>query len=465
MRKTKIITTIGPASDNYKTLKSLINNGANVIRINFSHGNQQSHLNTINLVKQLREELNLPIAIMVDTRGPEVRIEDFENSTQKIIKGQLFSFYKSHTLGNSEGISVNVPSALENLKKGNIILANDGLIKFRVISNTKNTVKCKALNSGTLSSKKSLNLKGITLNLPYISSADKEDLIFAFQNQCDYVACSFVNSKEDISQIKDLMKSCNYECKIISKIESEYGLKNIEEILDISDGIMVARGDLGVEISHTKLPFIQRNLIEQARKHNKIVIVATEMLESMITNLRPTRAETSDIATAVYSGTSAIMLSAETATGQNPDKVVKTMADIAEQAEKDMDFEKLFDDKNYETKDMTDIISDLCVKASFKTKAKAIVVYTDAGKYANNLSKYLPKCPIIAITENQKTFYSLSLVRGVNPIMIKKSKLEIFDLATNIVKEYNFAKEQDKIIVATGTTDKLNNVIKVSIID
>lgn len=465
MRKTKIIATLGPATKNYKDLKSVILNGANVIRINFSHGNIQDYEESFNLIKQVREDLNLPVAIMVDTRGPEVRVKTFEDGSGILKKNSLFTLYGYAKQGDNNGVSVTEPKCLKNLKKGDLILANDGLIKLTVIENKGFEVVCKVTSGGVLSNNKGLNFRNVDLNLPYISDSDKKDLIWAFKNGCDIVSASFVNSADDVRDIKKLMKDNSYNCKIIAKIESLQGIKNIEEILQVSDGIMVARGDLGVELPHAKLPKIQMDLIDIAIAEGKTVIVATEMLESMINNPRPTRAETIDVANAVYNGTSAVMLSAETAVGKYPDKAVKTMAEICVQAEKDINLKKIFFNSEFDNYDITDILSHSATSTAFKLDAKAIVLYTDTGKTASMIARYKPSSPIIAITDNEQTYHYLNMEWNVLPIYSKITNVDIFELACTIAKEEKLAKENDLIIVTTGTTDKINNVMKICTIE
>lgn len=461
MRKTKIVATLGPATDNHKALRSLITSGANVIRINFSHGKQETHQKSINLIKQVRNELGIPIGIMVDTRGPEVRVKTFENGSGILKKNSIFTLYGYEKMGTNNGVSVTEPQSLKNLQKGNIILANDGLIKLTVIENKGFEVVCKVNSSGILSDNKGLNFKGVDLNLPYISKKDKEDLIWAFKNECDLISASFVNSSNDIKELKKLMKEHKYSCKIIAKIESTKGIKNIDEILEEADGIMVARGDLGVEIPLSKLPKIQMDLISTAVRKGKTVIVATEMLESMIKNPRPTRAETVDVANAVYNGASAVMLSAESAVGSYPEKAVKTMSEICAVTERDISYKEHFFGTIFENYDLTDVLSHSATSCSFKLDVKAIVLYTSTGKTASMIARYKPDTPIIAITDNAQTYNYLSMEWNVLPIFSKIGDIDIFDLACTIAKEENIADIGDRIIVTTGTTDKLDNVMKI----
>lgn len=461
MRKTKIVATLGPATNNYKSLKSIIQSGANVIRVNFSHGNIEQYQASFDLIKQVRSELKVPVAIMVDTRGPEVRVKNFEGGSGILKKNSTFTLYGYQKEGSNEGVAVTEPKCLANLKKGGIILANDGLIKLTVLENKGYEVVCKVTSGGVLSDNKGLNFKNTPLNLPYISKKDQEDLIWAFKNGCDIVSASFVNSANDIRQLKKLMHEHKYSCKIISKIESLSGIRNIQEILDISDGIMVARGDLGVELPQSKLPRIQMDLINSAIEKGKSVIVATEMLESMINSPRPTRAETVDVANAVYNGASAVMLSAETAVGNYPDKTVKTMAEICSQAEKDIAYKKMFFGTIFNTDGVSDVLGHSATSCSFKLNTKAIVLYTNSGKTASMMTRFKPNAPIIAITNNPQTFNYLSLEWNILPIYTKIEGIDIFDLANTIAKEVKVAKPGDLIIVTTGSTDQLNNVMKV----
>ena len=461
MRKTKIVATLGPATNDYKSLKSIIQNGANVIRINFSHGSKESRQESIDLIKQLRNELKLPVAIMADTRGPEVRVATFEGGSGILRKGKPFTFYGYAKEGSNDGVAVTEPKCLGGLKKGNTILANDGLIRLTVVENKGYEVVCKVMSGGVLSDNKGLTLKDTPLNLPYISKKDREDLIWAFKNGVDMIAASFVSSADDVRELKKLMHENRYSCRIISKIESATGIKNIQEILDISDGIMVARGDLGVELPPSRLPKIQMDLINAANEKGKTVIVATEMLESMIKNPRPTRAETVDVANAVYNGASAVMLSAETAVGNYPDKAVKMMAEICSQAEKDLPLKKQFFTTTFHTKDPTEILSHSATSCAFKLDTKAIVLYTKSGKTASIMTKFKPNAPIVAITDNPQTYHYLSMEWNVMPIFSKISNVDIFTLATTVAKGVKLAKPGDNIIVTTGTTDTLSTVMKI----
>lgn len=463
MRKTKIIGTLGPSSSDYKSFKALVQAGLNVARINLSHGNQEQHQSTIDVVKQVRSDLNTPVSIMIDTRGPECRVKTFDGGEVNLKNGQLFTLYNYDTVGDINGVSVTEPTCLKDIPVNTTILANDGLIVTKVIENTKDGLKLKVVSGGILKNNKGLTFKGYTPNLPYLSEKDKTDLIWAFKNECEYVALSFVTKKQDVLQIKELMDKCNYHCKIISKIESMEGVKNLQEILEVCDGIMVARGDLGVEVPYFKVPAIQTELIQKSRIHGKITIVATEMLESMINNPRPTRAEASDVATAVKEGASAVMLSAETSVGKYPVKAVKTMSEICVQTEHDIDYFETINDFLFKSDDITDILTYSAVNASFNLKSKAIMVFTSKGKMANFVSRFLPQSKIIAITDNKITYNALALVWGVTPIYQNTfNDHYIFEQATEIAKEYNLVKPNDNVLVVTGTTDIHSNIIKIA---
>lgn len=465
MKKTKIIATLGPSSSNQKILKKMIENGLNVARINFSHGTPKTNQATIDLIKEVRTKLNASLSIMVDTRGPEVRVKTFEDGYVTLKKGQEFALWSENKLGNQTGVAITEPSILPRIKVGDIILANDGLIVLKVVSKGLNYVTTKVQTGGKLSNNKGLTFKDFDLKLPYISEKDRKDLIWAFKNKCDYVACSFVTCKQDILEIKKLMEKCKYSCKIIAKIESSLGIKNLNEILDVCDGVMVARGDLGVEYPVSKLPGLQTQILKVARDKQKISIVATEMLESMIHNPRPTRAEVSDVANAIRECASAIMLSAETSVGEYPDIAVKTMTDIAMETEKEIDYENII--SHTKIKDtMANITTTTAIKISHKLNTKAIAICTSHGKMANYISTLLPKCNIYAITNNQNTYYQMGLLRGVLPIYLPKfDEKNIFTHISDELLKQKLVKKGDNIVLVTGTTDEFSNVVKINTID
>lgn len=465
MKKTKIIATLGPSSTNVKTLKTLVENGLNVARINFSHGTPETNQKTIDLVKDVRQKLSVPLSIMVDTRGPEVRVKTFEDGYANLVKGQLFTLFAQNKLGNETGVAITEPSILPRLSVGDTILANDGLIVLKVTKIGEGQVVTKVQTGGKLSNNKGLTFKNFDLKLPYISERDRKDLVWAFKNKCDYVACSFVTCKQDILEIKKLMEKCKYSCKIIAKIESSLGIKNLVEILETCDGVMVARGDLGVEYPVSKLPSLQTQIIKTARDMRKISIVATEMLESMIHNPRPTRAEVSDVANAIREGASAIMLSAETSVGEYPDKAVKTMYDIATETEKELDYETLYT-KTKIKDNIANITTTMAIKTTYKLPTKAIAICTSKGKMATYISTLLPKCDIYAITNNQETYYQMGLLRGVLPIYLPKfDETKIFSNINDELLKQKLVKRGDNIVLVTGTTDEFSNVVKINTIN
>ena len=465
MKKTKIIATLGPSSSNQKVLKEMIASGLNVARINFSHGNLEDNQQKVDLVKSVRESLKSPLSIMVDTRGPEVRVKKFKNDSITLKRGQQFSLYAEDKLGDENGVSITEPSILPRLKIDDVILANDGLITLKVVSKSKGVVTTKVVTGGKLSNNKGLTFKDFDLKLPFISERDRQDLIWAFNNKCDYVACSFVTSKQDIIEIKKLMQQCNYSCKIIAKIESSLGIKNLVEILEVCDGVMVARGDLGVEYPVSKLPSLQTHILKTARDMRKISIVATEMLESMIHNPRPTRAEVSDVANAIREGSNAIMLSAETSVGEHPVKAVKTMSEIAFEIENELDYENLY--TNTKIKDsMANITTTSAINITYKLPTRAIAICTSHGKMANYIASLLPKCDIYAITNNQNTYYQMGLLRGVLPIYLPKfDETQIFNNINDELLSQKLVKKGDNIVIVTGTTDQFSNVVKINTIN
>lgn len=451
MSKTKIICTLGPASNLENIIRQLANSNMNCARINLSHGSCEENLPVVNLVKKVRQKLNKPIAIMFDTKGPEIRIGKFENGKVFLKKGNIFKITTKDVLGNEEIVSCSYKNICNDVKIGTKILVNDGLVVLKVVNISDDTLETKVLTGGKLTNKKSMFLPNTTLHLPFLSEQDKKDLKFAVECDADYIAASFVSCKEDVIQLKNYLNKLGGKgIKIISKIESLRGVKNIDEILDVSDGIMVARGDLGVEISIEKLPQIQKSLIQRANEKGKLAITATEMLESMIEKTRPTRAEVCDVANAVFDGSSAIMLSGETAIGVNPANVVKTMEKIANSAEK-----SLKNTTNIVVKkalDVTDSISHSTTIISNEIDAKAIVVFTVEGHTARKVARFRPKKPILAFTISNKVYNQLALYYNVCPQKCKEFSTieELLVIATKTVKKLHFAKNGDNIVISAG---------------
>ncbi len=465
MRKTKIIGTIGPASSNYQTLKELALAGLNVVRINLSHATLEGMNGILENVKRIRQELNIPLPIMIDTRGPEIRVKKFKNGEVKIKKGQIFTFTGRDVEGTEEIVSFNEPEIVKCIKPNNKILAVNGLISFKVLEVNGTEVKTKALNSGIIANHKSLSIPGIKFNTPYLNDLDKKDILWAVENDIDFVAASFVNSKQDVYDLRKFLNEHGSTIKIISKIESALGVKNLDEIIEASDGIMVARGDLGVEVPISKLPELQKMIIKKTRDIGKVVITATEMLESMIYNNRPTRAEVSDVANAVYDGTSVVMLSGETAAGKYPVEAVKQMAKIAEETEKHINYAKRFNNANVKLKSITDVISHSAVNASFLQKIKSIVVFTNSGESARMVSRFRPSSTILGATPDEKVFRQLELSWGVLPVLtpVYNSTDEMFSIANSFVKNLNLAHVSDLIVITCGTPKQpgCTNLIKI----
>lgn len=451
MVKTKIVCTLGPACSSEKMIKKMINASMDCARINMSHGTPESVLPYIEKVKKLRKETKRPIAIMIDTKGPECRIGEFKNGEAFLKKGQIFTLYNGNILGDENGVSYSYKKLFEDVKVGSKILVNDGLIVLKVLEIENKNIKTKVIFGGKLTNRKSMFLPGVKLSIPFLTNVDKNDLKFACEQNVDFVAASFVSGKDDVISLRNFLnKNGGENIKIISKIESAVGVKKIEEIIEESDGIMVARGDLGVEMPIEKLPSLQKMIIEKTLEKGKLTITATEMLESMTKSVRPTRAEVSDVANAVFDKTGAIMLSGETSVGINPENVVKTMASIAKSAEENKKFISLSTDFS-----RRNAVESLCHSACLLAKevdAKAIVCFTSTGKTALLMSKFRPCQPILAITMDEKVYNQLALCYNVESKMSKMLKTmdKLIAEANTQVQECGFAKSGDKIIITTG---------------
>lgn len=455
-RKTKIVATIGPATSNYKTIKQLVSSGVDVIRINVSHGNRKENQEKINFVKSVRKSLKgKSLPIMLDTRGPEIRIGRFENGKVTLSKNATFTFTAdTEYLGTHEKVAIKQADIIKDIKVGHVILANNGLLSFKVLTVSQNEIICKVRDGGELSNNKSLFIPNLEHSLPYLNEEDKSDILWAIENDVEYLAASFVSCKSDITELKKFLQENSANIEIIAKIENKLSVKNIDEIIETADGIMVARGDLGVEIAQEKLPQLQKKLIKKANLAGKIVITATEMLESMINSPRPTRAETSDVANAVYDGTSAVMLSGETAIGKYANSAVNTMAKICLETEKNIDFKTRFENREQTATNVSNVMSDAAVHVSFMLKEiKAIVVYTDSGHTAKMLSRFYPQCPIIALTPNEIPYNRMSLIWGVTPVLSKKctSADELIDTINTLLVSKKIIKPGDTILIGSGS--------------
>jgi len=453
VRKTKIICTIGPKTEDETVLRELMLAGMNVARLNFSHENYEAHERRIKLIKALREELNLPIAIMLDTRGPEIRIKTFENSKVVLEKGQKFTLTTEDIVGNNERVSITFKKLPLCVNPDTAILLNDGLIELKVLSVTKTEIVCAVVEGGVLSNNKSINIPNCHIEMPYLSKKDEEDLLFGIKQDVDYIAMSFVRSADDIKEVRNLLnRNGGEEIEIIAKIENHEGVNNIDDILRYSDGIMVARGDMGVEIPFEQLPSIQKNIIKKCFRAGKKVITATQMLESMIHAPKPTRAEISDIANAVFDGTSAIMLSGETAVGDYPLQTLKTMASIASYAESTINYKKNFSALEMEIKNISDAVSHATCAAAMDLNAAAILVVTQSGLTARMISSFRPGPPIIAVTTSKKVFHKLSLSWGVVPALgtMQENTDLLFAHAIDCAKKTGIVKKGDIVVITAG---------------
>jgi len=457
MKKTKIIGTIGPVSENYNILKQLVQNGLNCIRINMSHAYYEECINRINIVRKVSKELNSNIGILIDTKGPELRTGDFKNGEVTLTKDSIVYVTNEEILGDENKFTIRYPNLINDIKKGNTILLNNGLVKLSVVEVNKTDIKCLVENTGVIKNKRSVNLPGVKLSIPFLSEKDMEDINFAIKNDVDFIALSFVSCKEDILEVKEILKENNNDhIQLISKIENQMAVDNINDILEVSDGIMVARGDLGVEVPLEQLPSIQKNLVKLANETGKICIVATEMLASMEYSPRPTRAEVSDVANAIIEGTDAIMLSGETASGNFPVETVTIMSKIAEETEQRFKKDKLsFDGEEHS---VTKVIASSVVDASLKLNCRNIVACTTSGYTARMVSKYRPNCIIIATSQNAKTVRSLVLNYGIYPVLVPNftNTDDIVQNAIEVSKEINNLKKDDTIIITGGFPN--NNV-------
>lgn len=467
MRKTKVICTIGPACEDAKVLSEMCYAGMNVARLNFSHGSHEEHQKKIDLIKATREKLDMPIAIMLDTKGPEYRIGTFENGRIKLDDGDSFIFTTDDVVGNEKRVSVNYDKLMENLNVGDIILVNNGLVIFEVEKIEGSNAYCKVLAGGELSNKKSMNFPDKVMKHDFLSDQDKEDLLFGIKNDVDFVAASFVSCKKDIKEMREFLdENGGTDIDIIAKIENRAGVDNIEEICEIADGIMIARGDLGVEIPAIEVPSVQKYLIKKCRLLGKRVITATEMLESMIYNPRPTRAELSDVANAVYDGTSAVMLSGETASGKYPVAAVKNMVDTLSFTEKNMDYEKQFKTTEFTIKSNIDAVSHATCAMAIDVNAKCIIVNSLTGKTARMVSRF--RCPvdIIGMTTSRKSFRKLNMSWGVTPVLCEKydNMEEMFNNDLVKAEEVFHLVKGDNVVLTGGLVDGNSgntNLIKV----
>lgn len=470
MRMTKIVVTLGPATDSREVLRDILLAGANVCRINFSHGNPEEWLSRITLVNELRDELDIPVALLADTRGPEVRVGMFREEAVELTAGDNFILTTAACEGDARRVSVTYDGLPRDVRRGTRILLDDGLIELKVESVTDTEISTTIINGGSISSKKSINVPSIRLSLPFISSKDRADFRFIAENSFDFIAASFTQSAQDVQQLREELHRLNAShIRIISKIENAEGVSNMNAILEASDGVMVARGDMGVEIALEELPIIQKALIKSAYESGKHVITATQMLESMIHNPRPTRAETSDVANAIYDGTSAIMLSGETAKGKYPVEAVRTMARIAERTERDIDYRKrFFRQESEKLTTVANAISHATVTTAHDLSARAILTLTKSGMTARHISRYRPACPIISCTVEPLIQRQLNLAWGVVPLLMEEqsSTEALFSRAVEILMQKGLVEEGDLVAITAGSLgiSGTTNLLKVHVV-
>ena len=470
MRKTKIICTIGPACSDEATLRKMCLAGMNVARLNFSHGSHQEHLARIRMLQKVREELGVPLAIMLDTKGPEYRIGCFENGKIELKEGDLFTLTTRDVPGNQEMVSVSYKDLCAQLQPGDRVLINNGLLVLEVLETDPEKTRCRVLTGGVLSDRKSMSFPGHVFSHEYLSEQDKADILFGAENDVDFIACSFVSRKEDLIAVHDFLTAHNISgIDLIAKIENRAGVDHLEEICAHCDGVMVARGDLGVEIPYEELPAIQKHMITKARMLGKRVITATEMLESMINNIRPTRAEISDVANAVYDGTSAIMLSGETAAGKYPVQAVEAMSRIALETEKDIRYDKRFRTAEFKMQNVVDAISHAVCGMSIDIGAKVIVVCSLSGRTVRMVSRFRAPADILGVTTDVKGWRKLALSWGVTPALSERfdSTDVLFFNAKNQARQVFGLEKGERIVISGGLANGVSgntNLIKAEVI-
>lgn len=464
MRRTKIICTIGPASESEEKLRELMLAGMNVARFNFSHGTHEEQKIKFERVDRVRRELGLPVATLLDTKGPEIRLRDFKDGKVELEAGQTFTLTTENILGTKEKAAITYKNLKNDISEGTTILIDDGLIEMNVEKIEGEDIVCRVINGGFVSNHKGVNVPGAVLSMPYISEADKADILFGVEKGFEFLAASFARTKDDILQVRKILNEKKSNMKIIAKIENMQGIENMEEILSVSDGVMVARGDMGVEVPLEEVPILQKKMIKMAVTHGKHVITATQMLESMIKNPRPTRAEATDIANAIYDGTTAIMLSGESAAGLYPVEAVKTMAKIAESAEHDIDYRSRLARYSEDKRDITTAIAYATCSTAMDLNAAAIITVTMSGFSAESVSRYKPGCMIIGCTVNARVCRQLNLLWGVNPLLIGEEELPetLFADAVAEARRAGYVKKGDIVVLTAGVplgiTGKTNTI-------
>ena len=470
MRKTKIICTLGPSTDKEGVLRDLIANGMNVARFNFSHGSHEEHLGRLEKLKALREELGKPVAALLDTKGPEIRLKDFKNGVENLVAGQTFTLTTRDVEGTNEICSITYKDLPMDVEPNGTIMLDDGLIKLQIQTVNDTDIVCTVLNSGKIKNKKGVNVPGVHLSMPYMSQCDKDDIIFGIQQGYDFIAASFVRTAQDVYDIRNLLNQYDSNIRIIAKIENREGVNNIDSILAAADAVMVARGDLGVEIDFTELPGIQKTIIDRSFSFGKPIVTATQMLDSMIVNPRPTRAEISDVANAIYDGTSAIMLSGETAAGAYPVEALKTMSAIAERTEQEgFHLRGRTMDSNPGKISVSDATAHAACLTARDVNAAAIVTVSESGTTARLLSKYRPQQPIIACVMREQVQRQLSLSWGITPLMMSlaHSTDELIEMSTALAKENGYLHNGELAVVTAGVpvgVSGTTNMIKIHMV-
>ncbi len=471
MRKTKIVCTLGPSTDDPKVLKQLMLAGMDVARFNFSHGTHREHLDRLKAVKRTRTELGLYVATMMDTKGPEIRIGRFKESPVYLKQGDKFILTTKDVEGTQDMVSVLYKNFPSDVKAGTRVLFDDGLVEMTVDKVDGDEVYLTVMNNGKLSNNKSINLPGVKSSMPFVSEKDKQDILFAIENEFDFMALSFTRSKEDVLEVRKILEENNCtSMRLIAKLENGEGVDNIDEILEAADAVMVARGDMGVEIDFTEIPKIQKDIIDKCYRSGKPAITATQMLDSMIEKPRPTRAEVTDVANSIYDGTSAIMLSGETAAGKYPVEAVKTMAAIAEATESNIDYNKQLRERDYGAGlSITDSVAHAACAIAMDINAQAIVTVTQSGSTARNISKYRPGLPIIGCTDTEQTCRQLALSWGVTPVLMTtvRSTDELIDLSIAAAQREKLLKEGDLVVVTAGVPVGVSgstNILKAQVV-
>ncbi|MCL1952152.1 MAG: pyruvate kinase [Oscillospiraceae bacterium] len=472
MRKTKIVATLGPASSNAETMRAMLEAGVNVVRLNFSHGTHESHAEAIALLRQVRDAMGLPAAVMLDTKGPEIRIGLLEGGQALLETGGRFTLTTEPITGNAARASVSYRELPAQVAAGTRLLLDDGKLALRALRAAGTELECEVETGGLLKDHKSVNIPGSRLAMPYLSEADKADLLFGIAQDVDFVAASFVRRRDDVVLLRKFLDyHGGHSIRIISKIENLEGIENFDEILAVSDGIMVARGDMGVEVEYERLPGLQKRFIKACYSAGKMAITATQMLESMVSSPNPTRAEITDVANAVFDGTSAVMLSAESAVGQYPVRAVEVMGRIASQAETDAFAQNAYRDISYlmDAEDTTNAICDATCRAARDLRARAIIAVTKSGTTARRMSKFRPEIPIVAATPMDKTFHQLALSWGVYPVVarMQSSTDDLFLHAIDCAKQIDLAEDGDTVVITGGVpldTTGTTNILKVQVV-